>query len=136
MLMTKERRPAFRTIEGWAKLVLIEAGAIRECEEHGWARDRADPHARERALLIARQDPPPGIPPDEAVAAVRDVLDTIGDTCPECSPESGYPASAVRRLGPHGGVSRTGELQAALAGNALVAHVAGSPCYVQLGPRD
>jgi hypothetical protein len=55
MLMTKERRPAFRTIEGWARSVLIEAGAIHECEEHGWAKDRADPHARDRALDTARQ---------------------------------------------------------------------------------
>jgi hypothetical protein len=44
-------------------------------------------HARERALLVARQDPPPGVSPDEAAAAVRDVLDTIGDTCPESPPE-------------------------------------------------
>lgn len=55
MLMTKERRPAFRTIKGWARAVLLDAGAIRECEEHGWMRDRADPHARERALQIARE---------------------------------------------------------------------------------
>jgi hypothetical protein len=87
MLLMKERRPAFRTIEGWARCVLLEAGAGRECEEHGWMRDRADPHARERALLIAGQDPPPGASPDKAVASVRDVLDTIGDTCPECPPE-------------------------------------------------
>src|SRR6266481_4669639 len=88
MLMMKERRPAFRTIEGWARSVLLEAGATHECEEHGWMRDRSDPHARERALLVARQDPPPGVSPDEAVAAVRDVLDTIGDTCPECPPNA------------------------------------------------
>jgi len=88
MLMTKERRPAFRTIEGWARLVLLEAGAIHECEEHGWMRDRSDPHSRERALLVAGQDPPPGVSPDEAVAAIRHVLDLIGDTCPECPPES------------------------------------------------
>ena len=87
MLMVKERRPAFRTIEGWARSVLLEAGAIRECEEHGWMRDRSDSHAGERALLIARQDPPPGVSPEQAVAAVRDVLDAIGDTCPECRPE-------------------------------------------------
>lgn len=84
MPMTKERRPASRTTEGWARLVLIEAGAIRECEEHGWAKDSADPHARERAILIARQDPPPGVSPEEAVAAVEDVLGSISDTCPEC----------------------------------------------------
>jgi hypothetical protein len=72
--------------EGWARLVLIEAGAIRECEEHGWAKDSADPHARERAILIARQDPPPGVSPEEAAAAVKDVLGSTGDNCPECPP--------------------------------------------------
>jgi hypothetical protein len=62
-------------------------------------RDRADPHARERALLVARQDPPLGVSPDKAVAAVRDLLDTIGDTCPECPPKAGQTtfASARRR---------------------------------------
>jgi len=66
--------------------VLQEAGAIRECEEHGWMQDRADSHTRERALLLASQNPPPGVSPDAAVAEVRDVLDSIGDTCPECPP--------------------------------------------------
>jgi hypothetical protein len=84
MLIMRERRPAFRTIDGWARSVLLEAGAIRECEEHGWAQDRADPHARERAFLVARQDPPLDVSPDQAAAAIRDVLDTMGDTCPEC----------------------------------------------------
>jgi hypothetical protein len=87
MLMMKERRPPFRTIDGWARCVLLEAGAIRECEEHGWMKDRSDPHARERALVAARSEPPPNVPAEEAVAAVRNVLDTIGDTCPECPPE-------------------------------------------------
>ncbi|WGD55571.1 hypothetical protein QA641_17805 [Bradyrhizobium sp. CB1650] len=87
MLMTKERRPAIRTLRGWAISVLQEAGAIHECEEHGWAKDRADPHAWERAFDIARQDPPTGFSPEEALAEVRDVLDGIGDTCPECPPE-------------------------------------------------
>jgi hypothetical protein len=88
MLMTKEKRPAIRTLRGWAISVLQGAGAIRECEEHGWMRDRGDPHARDRAFLIARQEPPPGDSPDQAVVAVRDVLDTISDTCPECPPEA------------------------------------------------
>jgi hypothetical protein len=35
MLMTRERPPSFRTLRGWAISVLQEAGAIRECEEHG-----------------------------------------------------------------------------------------------------
>jgi hypothetical protein len=41
--MLKERRPAIRTLRGWAIAVLQEAGAIAECEQHGWMLDRADP---------------------------------------------------------------------------------------------
>ena len=84
MLMTNPRRPAIGTLRGWAISVLQEAGAIRECEEHGWMQDRADPYARERAYEIARQDPPFGISPEEAVAEIRDVLESMGETCPEC----------------------------------------------------
>jgi hypothetical protein len=87
MLMTRERRPSFRTLRGWAISLLQEAGAIHECEEHGWAKDRADPHAREQAMAEARRDPPKGISPEDAAAEVRDVLDSIGDTCPECLPD-------------------------------------------------
>lgn len=89
MLMTKERRPATQTLRGWAISVLQEAGAIRECEEHGWMQDRADPHARDRAFATARLDPPSGISPEAAVAEVRDMLDWIGDSCPECPPDCG-----------------------------------------------
>ena len=57
MLIASERRPAIRTLRGWAISVLQEAGAIRECEAHGWMQDRADAHARERAFDIARRNP-------------------------------------------------------------------------------
>lgn len=87
MLMMRERRPKIRTLRGWAIQVLQEAGAIRECEEHGWMQDRADPHARERAFDIAREDPPAGVSPDAATVEVREVLNSIGDTCPECAPD-------------------------------------------------
>jgi hypothetical protein len=87
MLMMKERRAAIRTLQGWAISVLLDAGAIRECEEHGWMKDCGDPDARERALAAARQDPPSGVSPDEAAAAVEDVLGSIGDMCPECPPD-------------------------------------------------
>ncbi|MGY3131443.1 hypothetical protein ACVWZM_002125 [Bradyrhizobium sp. USDA 4501] len=87
MLMTTERRPTIRTLRGWEIHVLREAGAISECEEHGWMQDRADPRARERAFHIARRDPPIGASAGAAEAAVRDVLDSIGDTCPECPNE-------------------------------------------------
>ena len=63
---------------------LQEAGAIGECEEHGWMQDSADPHARERAIDMARFDPPAGFSPDKVVAEIRQVLDSSGDTCPEC----------------------------------------------------
>ncbi|OAF12380.1 hypothetical protein AYJ54_05990 [Bradyrhizobium centrolobii] len=87
MLRTIERRPAIRTLDGWAISVLQETGAIHECEEHGWMQDRADPHARERAFDIARQDPPSGVSSQAAAVAIAEVLDSMGDSCPECPPE-------------------------------------------------
>ena len=84
LMTTSQRRPAFRTLRGWAISVLQEAGAIRECEDHGWMKDRADPHAREHAIDVARAEPPPGLTPD---AAAAEVGDSIGDTCPECPPQ-------------------------------------------------
>lgn len=88
MLTMTRSSPAIRTLRGWAISVLQDAGAILECEEHGWMRDRTDPHARHRALQIAREDPPTGVSSDMAAAAIADVLDALGDTCPECpSPE-------------------------------------------------
>jgi hypothetical protein len=86
MLTTNERRHATRTLRGWAISVLQEAGAIKECEEQGWMQERADPHARDRAFEIAREDRPPGVSPQAAAVAVAEVLDSIGDSCPECSP--------------------------------------------------
>jgi hypothetical protein len=87
MLMFKERRPTIRTLQGWAISVLQEGGAIVECEQHGWILDRADPHARRRALDIAGQHPPAGVSRDEAIAAIQEVLNSIGDTCPDCPSE-------------------------------------------------
>ena len=87
MLMTKDRRSAIRSLRGWAISVLQEAGAIRECERHGWMQDRADPHARVRAFDIARQDPPDGLSVAKAIAEIEDVLASIGDACPECPPD-------------------------------------------------
>jgi hypothetical protein len=76
--MMKARRSAFRTLEGWAISQLLQAGAIRECEEHGWMKDRADPHARHRAIELARENPLPGVSSEQAVAANDDVLGSIG----------------------------------------------------------
>ena len=87
MLVTKKPRPAIRTLGGWAIDVLLEARAIRECEDHGWMKDSTDPHARERAFDIARRDPPRGVSPQAAAVAIAEVLDSVGDTCPECPPQ-------------------------------------------------
>ena len=96
MLVTREQRPINRTLRGWAISVLEETGAIRECEQHGWMRDRADPHARERAFDIARLDPAPGTSAQAAAVAIAEVLDSIGDTCPECAP---VPDEGLEALG-------------------------------------
>jgi hypothetical protein len=85
--MTTIERTKARSMRAWAISILDETGAIRECEEHCWIRDRADPHAREKAYDIARSHPPSGSTAAEAAAALDDVLDGIGDVCPECLPE-------------------------------------------------
>jgi hypothetical protein len=82
-MLTRER-PDFRTVDRWAIGLLLEAGAIYKCGQHGWAKDRTDPHARDLAVRIAREEPLAGLSPEQAVAAVREVLDSVGDICPEC----------------------------------------------------
>jgi hypothetical protein len=88
MVITKERKPVIRSLRGWAIDALQDAGAIRECQQHGWMRDSADPHARDRAFDIARDNPPIGVSQQAADAAIAEVLDSIGDTCPECPPDA------------------------------------------------
>ena len=84
MLMVRERRPAYRTIEGWAIGLLLAEGAIKQCHDHGYIQCRGDPHARANAFAIARETPPQGLSAEEAVAALHDVLGGVGDCCPEC----------------------------------------------------
>ena len=69
--------PEIRTLRAWAIAVLQEAGAIRKCEEHGWLQDRADPDARAQALGFAGQDPPVGVSRDEAIAEIKEVLESM-----------------------------------------------------------
>jgi hypothetical protein len=44
----------------------------------------APTRTRERAFAIAREEPPPGVSSAAAAVAVSEVLDGIGDACPEC----------------------------------------------------
>jgi len=78
------RRSAYRTLEGWAVGILIEHGAVRECEHHGHMRDRSDPEAWNRARDEARHNPFPGTSTEARVAAIDDVMRSIGDSCPDC----------------------------------------------------
>lgn len=71
-----------RRVRGWAISVLHEEHVVCECEKHGWLQDRADPHARERALDISRWDPPPGSTSEQGLAELLEVLDSIGETNP------------------------------------------------------
>ena len=71
MLMTSELGRRKRTLHECEIHVIQGAGAIHECEKHGWMQDRADRHARERAFETACRDPPARVSTDEAVAEVR-----------------------------------------------------------------
>jgi hypothetical protein len=86
MLTTKRKRVP--SLHGWAILVLLEEGMIRECVEHGWMSERGDPHARSRVMDLAKSGPPAGYSPEQAVAELLDVLASIGDECPECPPNA------------------------------------------------
>jgi hypothetical protein len=77
-------RPTYRTLQGWALGLLLEQHAIRECEEHGHMRDRTDPEAWNRAREAACHSPFPGTSVGASVAAIDDVMRSIGDTCPDC----------------------------------------------------
>jgi hypothetical protein len=78
------RRQDVYTLEGWAIGLLLEHHAIAECEFHGHRKDRGDPHVVARAREHAWSCPFPGATPEQAVAAINEVLESIGDTCPDC----------------------------------------------------
>ena len=77
-------RPAYRTLQGWALGVLIEQQAVTECEHHGHRRDRSDPDAWNRGREEAWRNSFPGATPEACIAALEEVMRSIGDTCPDC----------------------------------------------------
>jgi hypothetical protein len=78
------RREPYQTLRGWAIGVLLETGAIRECDEHSHLCDATDPDAWRRARQFASHEPFQGASPAECVAMIEDIMASIGDTCPEC----------------------------------------------------
>jgi hypothetical protein len=77
-------RAAYRTLQGWALGVLIEQGAVTECEHHGHRQDRSDPEAWNRARKEAWRNPFPDASPEACIAALEELARSIGDTCPSC----------------------------------------------------
>jgi hypothetical protein len=83
-LPRRPHRSAYPSLEGWALSVLIEQGAVVECEYHGHRRDRGDPDAWTRAREEAWRNPFPRATPKACQLAIEGVLSSIGDTCPDC----------------------------------------------------
>jgi hypothetical protein len=77
-------RSAYRTLQGWALGVLIEQQAVTECDYHGHRRDRSDPDAWNRAREEAWRNPFLGATPEACNTALDEVMQSIGDTCPDC----------------------------------------------------
>jgi len=69
----------------WVYGVLLEAGAITECQVHGYLFSELDDDAFEQAKKIARKNPWIGLSPDEAVAAVEDAFYDLGYECQGCA---------------------------------------------------
>ena len=84
IILLKPVRLAYRTVEGWALGTLIGVGAVTECDDHGHRKDRSDPHAWERAREEAWRHPFPGATPEVCIAALDEVMGSIGDSCPDC----------------------------------------------------
>jgi hypothetical protein len=77
-------RPAYRTLAGWALGTLIDHGVVSECDHHGHRKDRSDPNAWTRAREEAWRDPFPGATPEACLKAMEEIMQSVGDTCPEC----------------------------------------------------
>jgi len=77
-------RPAYRTLQGWALGTLIDEGAVTECDDHGHRKDRSDPEAWTRARAKAWAHRFSGATTEDRLKALDEVMQSIGDTCPDC----------------------------------------------------
>lgn len=74
----------FRT-RGWAIGVLLDCHAIAECPDHGHIRERGSwPHAMDDARASARSHPFAGATSEQCLAAIDEIMRSVGDACPEC----------------------------------------------------
>ncbi|RUM26641.1 hypothetical protein EFQ99_00040 [Rhizobium vallis] len=66
----------------WAESMLLDAGALKECELHGYLVDQMDSSAFEDAVLAGRQESSEN---EEAIRhKLQNVLNDYGDECPGC----------------------------------------------------
>jgi hypothetical protein len=84
-VVIEKRREPYRSLRGWAVGLLLDTGVLRECVDHSHLCDATDPEAWRRARQIASEHPFKGASPAEAVAAVEDIMRSVGDSCPECN---------------------------------------------------
>lgn len=85
MSFTKRMLERQEANQQWAEGLLIETGALKQCEFHEAVLDQLDDEAVEEAVKLARQDPADGMTPDEAADFVREALTEYGDECPDCN---------------------------------------------------
>ena len=75
---------AYRTLHGWALGTLIEQHAVSECSDHGHRKNKSDPEAWGHAMEVAQQHPFPGASPQQCIAEMEEIMQSIGDSCPDC----------------------------------------------------
>jgi hypothetical protein len=83
-VLSRVPRAGYRTLEGWALGTLIENRAVTECDDHGHRRDKADPDALNHAREEAWRNPFPGQTPEAGLLALDEIMQSIGDSCPNC----------------------------------------------------
>ena len=70
----------------WAKGILIETGALGECELHGEITDNLDPGGVEEAIELARAEPfDDQMTPVEAENLINEALTNYSDECGYCA---------------------------------------------------
>ena len=84
MLMEKERRPPSGPSKDGQLRFCSRPVRSANARSMGGRGTQPIAQSRERAVLIARQIRRPAYLRSKAVAAIEDLLDSTGDTCPEC----------------------------------------------------
>jgi hypothetical protein len=89
MGQAKSEMMRLENLEGRAMSILVEAGAVSECEVHDGAFiNQEDPSAIKRAYAIGTNAVKAGMidgTRDEFMGAIKSALENAGDECPYCA---------------------------------------------------